>query len=349
MTLCTIAGTGSPGYNGQDDRATATKLTYPSALVMDGEGRVMVSDAGNFLIRRFDGDMLTTVVGSNRRGSAVEDVSLTGSGGTLLNFVMDMKFDPTDGRLGIMESDARQLSMVDFGADALEVIAYSEEGANNQVTTPLEEAQFTDPSSIAIDDDGHIYLADAGLGVNTILKIDLDEGLVTKVAGVNDAGFPLAAGEPDYEQNHLKGPQGLVWRDGFLYAADTERHRIVKIDVNTGEVTNVVGINDMPGYGDDVPFVEAKLNLPSRFTFASSGRMTVSDTGNGVIRSELSDGTIDTVCGRGSGGYDENPQDPEGASLGQPFDLLYDASGDLVFTDTAHAVVRRISQPDWEI
>jgi len=348
MTLCTIAGTGSPGYNSQDELATEIKLTYPSALALDAGGRVLVSDAGNYLIRRFDGEYLTTVVGSNRRGNAVEDVSLTGSGGTLLDFVMDMKFDPTDGRMGMLEADGRQLSMVDFSADVLEVVAYSEEGTNNQLTVSIEEVQFTDPSSIAFDEDGNIYLADAGLGVNTILKFDRDAGVVTKVAGVNEAGFPLGEGDTGYDQNHLKGPQGLVWQAGFLYAADTERHRIVKIDVDTGEVTNVVGVNDMPGYGDGVPFGEAKLTLPTRFTFAASGRMAISDTGNGVIRAELADGTIDTVCGRGSGGYNADPQDPEGASLGQPFDLLYDSSGDLIFTDTAHAVVRRIRQPDWE-
>ena len=61
----------------------------------------------------------------------------------------------------------------------------------------------------------------------------------------------------------------------------------------------------------------------------------------------LHDGTIDTIAGRGTGGYDATPQDPEVSSLGRPVGLLYDAAGDFVFADFDHAVVRRISQPDW--
>ena len=44
--VCTIAGTGAPGYNGQDNLATELKLTYLNALILDPSGRLMVSDAG---------------------------------------------------------------------------------------------------------------------------------------------------------------------------------------------------------------------------------------------------------------------------------------------------------------
>lgn len=345
MTLCTIAGTGAPGYNGQDNLATELKLTYPSALILDPSGRLMVSDAGNFLIRRFDGDQLNSVVGSHRKGLAIEELALLE---TPIDFVMDMKFSD-DGRMAMLEADGRQLSLVDFDADKLDVIAYSEEGWNSEDVTPIEDVQFSSPSSFAYDDAGNMYVADAGLEVNMILKIDPVEGVVTKVAGVDDFGFPLSSTSTDEFalQNHLKNPQGLLWRDGKLWVADTGRHRIITIDVETGEATNVSGISDAYGYGDDVPLAEARLNSPSRFTFDSSGRIIIADTGNGVIRAELNDGTIDTICGRGAGDYDPNPQDPEGASLDQPFDLLYEPNGDLVFTDIGHGVVRRISQPDW--
>jgi len=345
MTLCTIGGTGAAGYNDANARATETDLNDPTALALDDSGRILVSDAANFLIRRFEGDKLMSVVGSNRRSIAIEGVPLQESP---LAYVMDMEFAP-DGRMGMLETNGRQVSLVDFGADELEVVAYSlNEGWNSEDVTPVEEARFTEPAGIAIDEEGNIFLADAGLGVNMIVKIST-EGQITKVAGVDETGFPLSStsAEPFHEQNHLVNPQGLTWRDGALYVADTGRHRIVSIDVTTGEVTNIVGVNDSPGYGDDVAFGDAKLDTPYRFTFGSDGRMVVADTGNGVIRAEMSDGTIDTICGRGAGGYDANPQEPEGASLGQPFDLLYDASGDLVFTDRQHAVVRRISQPDW--
>ena len=344
MTLCTIGGTGDAGYNGQDGRATELQLDYPSALALDEANRILVSDAANFLVRRFDGDQLNTVVGTKRKGAAVSDQPLTGVDGTLLDFVSDMEFGP-DGRMGMLESGGRQLSWVDFNAGNLShIVSQSNEpGWNKDAETSLDSVELTEPSSFTFDDEGNIYLADAGLGVNLIYKIDFDQGLLIQVAGMDDVGFPLPSTSPD----SLNNPQGLKWHNGMLYVADTGRHRIVTVDVSSGAVTNVVGLTDKYGAQDGGPFAEARLDSPSRFAFGPDGRMVIADTGNGIIRAEMMDGTIDTVCGRGAGDYDPNPQDPEGASLGQPFDVIFDGNGDLVFTDRAHAVVRRIAKPNW--
>ena len=66
MTLCSIAGTGTSGYNDINIRSTETQLRDPTALVEDATGRLLVSDAGNHQIRRFEGDTLMTVVGRNK-------------------------------------------------------------------------------------------------------------------------------------------------------------------------------------------------------------------------------------------------------------------------------------------
>ena len=71
MTLCTIAGTGTSGYNDINIRATETQLRDPTALVEDADGRLLVSDAGNHQVRRFEDDMLMTVIGRNKNSEAV--------------------------------------------------------------------------------------------------------------------------------------------------------------------------------------------------------------------------------------------------------------------------------------
>ena len=42
---------------------------------------------------------------------------------------------------------------------------------------------------------------------------------MTKVAGVDADGFPIAStsGDSDDAQNYLLNPQGLVWHEGALY------------------------------------------------------------------------------------------------------------------------------------
>ena len=255
-----------------------------------------------------------------------------------------------NGDLLLLEGVGLQLSWVDLAADSIDVFASSvgEPVWNSAEVTDIDDIGLIKPTSTAMDDSGNIYLAESGEGFNMILKISA-EGEVTKIAGVDDDGFPLASttSDPEDAQNYLLNPQGLVWYEGALYLADAGRHRIVRIDVETGDVVNVAGVTDAPGYGDGGALTETQFNRPSRFTFGPDGRLVISDSGNGVIRAELTDGTVETVCGRGAGGYDPEPQDPEMASLGEPFDLLFDVNGDLVFTDRDHAVVRRITQPDW--
>lgn|GEM_PF-3193790 len=345
MTLCTIAGTGTSGYNDINIRSTETQLRDPTAIVEDASGRLLVSDAGNHQIRRFEGDKLMTVVGRNKNSEAVSGPASN----TPLNYVVDMDF-AADGDLLLLEGVGLQLSWVDLAADAIEVFASSVGNPdwNSRDVTDISEIGLIKPTSTAIDDEGNIYLSEAGDGFNMVLKISTD-GEVTKIAGVDDDGFPLASTTTDSDdsQNYLLNPQGLVWHDGALYLADAGRHRIVRIDVATGDVVNVAGVTDAPGYGDGGVLTETQFNRPSRFTFSPDGRLVIADSGNGVIRAELADGTVETVCGRGAGGYDPEPQEPELASLGEPFDLLYDVNGDFVFTDRDHAVVRRIAQPDW--
>ena len=344
MVMCTIAGTDEGGgYNTMNDVATEVQLNGPNALALDASGQILISDARNYQIRRIEGDQLMTVVGFNRNSHAITGPATE----TPLAFVSGMDIGP-DGLLYLVESQGQQLSSVDVDGGEITVLGGSptDPGWNSDELTPLEDAVFAQLSGVAVADDGTVYVADAGYNLIYALSTD---GMVSKVAGMDEEGFPRVEDleDPEEDVHRLDDPQGLGIFDGQLYVADAGRHRIVSVDLDTGALTNVIGVTDQPGYGDDVPFSEAKLNDPWHFTFGADGRMVVSDSGNGVIRAELSDGTIDTIAGRGTGGYDATPQDPEVSSLGRPVGLLYDAAGDLVFADFDHAVVRRISQPNW--
>ena len=260
MTLCSIAGTGTSGYNDINIRSTETQLRDPTALVEDATGRLLVSDAGNHQIRRFEGDTLMTVVGRNKNSEAVSGPASD----TPLNYVVDMDF-AANGDLLLLEGVGLQLSWVDLAADSIDVFASSvgEPVWNSAEVTDIDDIGLIKPTSTAMDDSGNIYLAESGEGFNMILKISA-EGEVTKIAGVDDDGFPLASttSDPEDAQNYLLNPQGLVWYEGALYLADAGRHRIVRIDVETGDVVNVAGVTDAPGYGDGGALTETQFNRP---------------------------------------------------------------------------------------
>ena len=339
--ICTVAGTGEQGYNHQNQAALDTDLYFPNAVAIDANGDLLINDSRNFLIRRLDGDTLTSVVGKVANTYAQTGPALDSP----LYTVSDMVVGP-NGMLYLVEGQGHQVAVVDLVAGELTVLAGVQAITTgfNESEVPAEEAEFDTLSGIAVDDDGTVYVSDSATGL--IRAITTDNTVIT-VAGADEDGFPIGDGDPD-NPNRLESPQKLVFHDGTLYVADSGRHRIATVDVTTGDIENVIGTTDTPGYlGDGGPAADAYLSGPYGFAFNTAGRMIVADTGNDALRAVLPDGSIDTIAGRGATGFDGDTEPSEGASLNGPMDVIYAPDGDVILADTENAVVRRIDQPTW--
>ena len=92
------------------------------------------------------------------------------------------------------------------------------------------------PSGVAVDASGNLFIADTSN--NRIRKVD-PNGFVTTVAGNGTYGY---AGDGGAATNaSLDYPQGVaVDTSGDLFIADTDSHRIRKVDPN-GLITTVAG------------------------------------------------------------------------------------------------------------
>src|SRR5438270_2664820 len=68
----TIAGTGTAGYGGDGDKATAAQLNEPFHCDLDRAGNLYIADNFNHCIRRVDAKtgIITTVAGTGRKGYA---------------------------------------------------------------------------------------------------------------------------------------------------------------------------------------------------------------------------------------------------------------------------------------
>jgi trimeric autotransporter adhesin len=69
--ISTIAGTGEPGFSGDDGAATAAQLSHPEGLAVDAEGNVYIADTGTptfskgHRIRKIDtAGIITTIAGT---------------------------------------------------------------------------------------------------------------------------------------------------------------------------------------------------------------------------------------------------------------------------------------------
>ena len=341
--ICTIAGKDSAGYNHQNQDALDTKLNDPNALAMDSFGRVLINDSRNQLVRRLEDDgILTTIAGRVEKTYAQAGHPLDSP----LNVVVDMAVGP-DGNLYMVESQGQQVVMVDMVYEELSIIAGSPgepEPGFNEGDVPIEDVSFSGLSGIVVSGNGTIYLSDAGENVNLVRAITAD-GMVMTIAGEDENNFPIF---DEADPNKLLSPQKLGLHNGQLYVADTGRHRIVTVDVATGELTNVAGQTDAAGYqGDGGPLNRISLDSPYAFAFAPDGRMLIADSGNDAIRAVMIDGTVDTVVGRGSSGFSGDEGPAEEASMDTPRDVMYAPDGSLIIADSYNARIRRVNEPGW--
>jgi hypothetical protein len=178
-----------------------------------------------------------------------------------------------------------------------------------------------------------------------LIRAITPDGTLTNIAGMGEDGLPIII---DDAPDRFDSPRKMALKDGILYVADTNRHRIAAIDLADGQVWDHIGTADLPGYmGDGGPATDAILESPYSVDFGPGGQMTIADSGNHAIRVVLGSGRIETVVGRGPSGYagDEGPA--ETSSLAFPHDIAYAPDGDLVIADTNNNVIRRVNQPNW--
>jgi hypothetical protein len=93
--ITTVAGTGTPGYNGDDQPATSAEIRVPGPLSLDAAGNLLIGEVGGARIRRVDG----TAVVPNRAPAADAVVTFAGpvcgaSGGTLVQLNGSGSSDP---------------------------------------------------------------------------------------------------------------------------------------------------------------------------------------------------------------------------------------------------------------
>jgi len=190
---------------------------------------------------------------------------------------------------------------------------------------------FSDPFGIAINDDGVVFIADAG-DSNRIRKLSPD-GSVTTVAGSVE-GYADGPGT----QAAFNTPSGLALdSEGNLFVADTGNNRIRKISP-TGLVSTVAG-DGTAGYVDG-PGTQARFDGPVGIAVDTKGNIYVADTYNDRVRRITSDGVVTTVAGAGLG-YADGP--PSSALFDTPCGIVVSPDGTLIVADTGNHRLRKIA------
>lgn len=331
-TLATRAGTGDPGFAGDGGPASQACLNEPKGLAIDGQGNLFVADSENHVVRRVDRvtGLISTVV-----GCVSEEVALAPqSGGG--DVVPEEEVDPlaeTSHKTTEQFTQQTDLSgTVRYLVGAAAPKRYDGDGG------PATEAQLNFPTAVAVDVQGHLYIADTMN--HRVRRVDAKTGIITTIAGTGQARFSGDGGPADHAA--LNEPAALaVDTQGQLYIADQSNNRVRSVDLKTGMIRTVAGTGSAVYDGDGKPATEASLAGPSGLAVAA-GTLYIADTFNSRIRTvDLVTGMIATVAGDGGSYRYQSPDDPPSSSVSRPSGIALDREGNLFLTDSDSHLIRR--------
>ena len=170
---------------------------------------------------------------------------------------------------------------------------------------------------------------------------DLAPGTIVTVAG----GGSFAGDGGPASQALTNRPVGMTFdQHGNLFLAEALHNRIRRIDAQTGIIRTVAGQGVPTPFLDNVPALEATLNLPTHTAVTPEGDLLIADSGNHRIRKlDSSSGALFTIAGTGIGpGISGDGGPATQAQLSTPFGVAVDSTGAVYIADTGNNLVRRI-------
>ena len=154
--------------------------------------------------------------------------------------------------------------------------------------------------------------------------------------GAGDGGQATAA--------QLYAPDGF-YEDaaGDLYFADfgNNKVRVVRTD---GTIQTVAGTGVPGSAGDGGPAATGQLNGPVAVIGNAQGELYIAESYGNRVRKVLADGTIQTVAGKGWGGFGGDGGPGTLARLNNPQSLALDSQGNLYIADSGNDRVRRVTK-----
>jgi hypothetical protein len=217
--ITTVAGTGTPGYSGDNGLATAAKLNEPWGVVVDSTGTLYIADTNNHRVRKVTGNgRITTVAGTGTGGYGGDNGPATDA---QLNQPYGVGVDST-GTLYIADRGNHRVRKV-TGTVITTVAGTGTPGYSGD-HGPATDAHLNSPFGVGVDSTGTLYIADTG---NDRVRKVVD-GVITTVAGNGTGGYN-GDNRPATDA-HLNSPRGVgVDSAGTLYITDTHNHRVRKV------------------------------------------------------------------------------------------------------------------------
>ena len=250
-----VAGTGNPGFNGDNRPAASAQLNSPRGLAVDSAGNLYIADYRNHRVRKVTpAGVITTVAGTGNYGTGGDGGPATGAD---LNGPKGVALDGA-GNLYILVS-------IQYYRTDPRVRKVSPAG----VITSVTNIPTGDFDHITADTGGNLYLTQSDSG--KVYKVSASGGF-TVLAGTGSDRFN-GDGQAATSAN-LSPLSAGVDSAGNLYIADYGNSRIRKVTSN-GLISTIAGTGESGDIADGDPAPWSPLNGPKGVALDNAGNLYV--------------------------------------------------------------------------
>jgi uncharacterized protein (TIGR03437 family) len=338
--ITTVAGSAEFGFSGDNGPVTTAQFFQPFGLSFDSAGNAYIADYGEARVRKLSNGIVTPVAGSETTGFGGDNGPATSA---LLSQPSDTAVDSL-GNIYIADGPNNRIRKVSNGVITT-VAGSGPVGLLNNVFSgdngPATSARLSDPSGVALDSLGNLYIADAGNGRVRVVS----NGIITTVAGGINGGSVFGSGGDNGPAvgAELIFPTAIALDSaGNLFIADRDRCCVRK--VSNGIITTVAGnVSVLPGFsGDNGPATSAQLYGSTGVAVDAAGNLYIADTANQRVR-KVSNGVITTIAGNGLTGFSGDGGPALVGELNNPTGVVVDSAGNVYVADSNNNRVRMLT------
>ena len=380
--ITTVAGNGTPGYNGDGVAATAANLNYPRGLAFDAAGNLYISDSYNFRIRMVTANTgnISTVAGGfyfgyGGDGGLATDAEMTEPGGIAIDGLQNLDIADSFNSVirqvnlpsGIITTVAGYCSGQEYGS------CFSGFGGDGGAAT---SAELFYPQDVAVDNQLNLYIADTFNSV--IREVTKSNGIINTIAGNSSQCFSEAGDGSVALAGQVCYPYGVsVDVSGNVYLANYSTSRIGKVFVanNPPTVSTAAPAFSMTGgtyagpqtvtVTDSTPGASIYITLdgttPNGASQGYFGPINVTGTvtikaiavAPGYLPSTVASepyiitlapsAVISTIAGNGVFGFSGEGGPATAAEVGNPTGIAVNTNGDVYFSDTGNELVWKVA------
>jgi len=321
---------GKPGRTGATNGLGAhARFSYPTGVAVDHTGNLYVADYGNDIIRKIaPNGAVSTLAGRPGVSGTANGVG----GAARFSYPAGIAVD-SSGNLYVADEINDTIRKI-LPNGSVSTLAGSP-GVSGTADGAGAVAQFTNPSGVAVDSSGNVYVADNS---NHTIREIAPDGTVSTLAGspgVSGTANGVAGAA------RFSYPAGVALDgSGNVLVADFGNDTIREIAPN-GTVSTLAGSPGVPGAADGTDGTAQFLH-PSGLAVDSSGDIYVADEYNDTIREMTPDGLVVTYAGTpGVSGTTDGAG--EVAQFNLPVGVTVDGSGNVYVADFGNDTIRKIS------